>query len=84
MPQFKVSDNVVMVVLPVVREDLGLDGDERAVYELLSNVRPKAASELEEGVTFGRSKLRRILKRLIAMDLAEEVGRGRGLKYRRR
>lgn len=83
-PQFKVSDNVVMVVLPVVREDLGLDGDERAVYELLSNVRPKAASELEEGVTFGRSKLRRILKRLIAMDLAEEVGRGRGLKYRRR
>ena len=83
-PQFKVSDNVVMVVLPVVRKDLGLDGDERAVYELLSNVRPKAASELEEGVTFGRSKLRRILKRLIAMDLAEEVGRGRGLKYRRR
>lgn len=83
-PQFKVSDNVVMVVLPVVREDLGLDGGERAVYELLSNVRPKAASELEEGVTFGRSKLRRILKRLIAMDLAEEVGRGRGLKYRRR
>lgn len=83
-PQFKVSDNVVMVVLPVVREDLGLDGDERAVYELLSNVRPKAASELEESVTFGRSKLRRILKRLIAMDLAEEVGRGRGLKYRRR
>lgn len=83
-PQFKVSDNVVMVVLPVVREDLGLDGDERAVYELLSNVRPKAASELEEGVTFSRSKLRRILKRLIAMDLAEEVGRGRGLKYRRR
>lgn len=83
-PQFKVTDNAVMVVLPVMREDLGLDGDERFVYELLSNVRPKAAGELEEDVAFGRSKLRRILKRLIDMDLVEEVGRGRGLKYRRK
>lgn len=83
-PQFNVTDNVVLVVLPVVREDLGFGDDERAVYELLGKSRAKAAGELEEDVSFGRSKLRRILKELIAKGVVEEVGRGRGLKYRRK
>ena len=42
-----------------------------------------ATGELEKSVSFSRSKLRGILKRLIALGLVETIGAGRGLKYRR-
>lgn len=82
-PQFRVTPEAVLVILPVLREDLGLTGDQSAVYELLSSVRPQAIGELTEKVTFGRTKLGSILKELVEMGLAETEGAGRGLKYRR-
>lgn len=82
-PKFAVTENAVSVILPVIREKADLTGDDLAVYELLSVVRPKAAGELEKEVPFSRSKLNRILKNLAETGLIEEVGKGRGLKYRR-
>lgn len=82
-PTFAVAENSITVTLPFVKEDNGLEGDQRLVYDLLSPVRAMATGELEKSVSFSRSKLRGILKRLIALGLVETIGAGRGLKYRR-
>jgi ATP-dependent DNA helicase RecG len=82
-PRFTVGDNSITVVLPVLKEDLGLTSDQQAVLDLLSPVRAMAISELNEKVPFGRSKLGGILKDLVGQGLVETVGAGRGLKYRK-
>ena len=60
----------------------GLEGDELTVFELLSGVNPQSTSELAAKVTFSRSKLLRILKKLVETGLATVEGTGRGQKYR--
>lgn len=82
-PEFVISENSITVILPLVREDNNLTEDQRLVYDLLSPVRLVPAGELEQHVSFSRSKLTKILKQLISLGLAETSGVGRGLKYRR-
>ena len=82
-PEFVISENSITVILPLVREDNNLTEDQRLVYDLLSPVRLASAGELEQHVSFSRSKLTNILKQLISLGLAETSGVGRGLKYRR-
>ena len=81
-PRFQVSDNAIVVTLPLLMDNPGLKGDELTVFELLSGVRPQSTSELAAKVTFSRSKLLRILKKLVETGLATAEGAGRGQKYR--
>lgn len=82
-PEFVITENSITAILPLVREDNNLTEDQRLVYDLLSPVRLMPAGELEQHVSFSRSKLTNILKQLISLGLAETRGVGRGLKYRR-
>ena len=82
-PAFDVMENSITVTLPLVKEDSGLTGDQRLVYDLLSPARLMATGELMPLVSFSRSKLTGILKHLVARGLVEASGTGRGLKYRR-
>lgn len=82
-PEFVITESSITVILPLVREDNNLTEDQRLVYDLLSPVRLMPAGELEQHVSFSRSKLTNILKQLISLGLAETRGVGRGLKYRR-
>ena len=82
-PAFDVMENSITVTLPLVKEDSGLTGDQRLVYDLLSPARLMATGELMPLVSFSRSKLTGILKHLVARGLVEASGTGRGLMYRR-
>lgn len=82
-PRFDVRENSVTVTLPVLAADLGLTGDQRLVYELLSPVRAQSGGELHAQVSFSRSKLNGILKALVGCGLARTTGAGRGLRYLR-
>ena len=82
-PSFAISENSIMVTLPVLQANLGLAADQRLVYDLLSAVRPMSSGEVAAQVDFGRTKLNRILKELVRTGFATPVGSGRGLKYRR-
>lgn len=82
-PAFDVTENSITITLPLVKEDSGLTGDQRLVYDLLSSARLMATGELMPLVSFSRSKLIGILKHLVARGLVETSGAGRGLKYRR-
>ena len=81
-PRFQVSDNAIVVTLPLLMDNPGLEGDELTVFGLLSGIHPQSTSELAAKVTFSRSKLLRILKKLVEAGLATVEGAGRGQKYR--
>ena len=70
------------VTLPLLMDNPGLEGDELTVFELLSGAHPQSTSELAAKVAFSRSKLLRILKKLVETGLATVEGAGRGQKYR--
>lgn len=78
-PRFDVRENSVTVTLPVLAADLGLTGDQRLVYELLSPVRAQSGGELHAQASFSRSKLNGILRVLVGRGLARTTGAGRGL-----
>lgn len=82
-PEFVISENSIVVVLPLLKEDRGLTEDQQLVYDLLGPARLMPAGELDRHVSFSRSKLTGILKQLISLGLVETSGTGRGLKYRR-
>lgn len=82
-PEFVISENSIVVVLPLLKEDRGLTEDQQLVYDLLGPARLMSAGELDRHVSFSRSKLTGILKQLISLGLVETSGASRGLKYRR-
>lgn len=82
-PQFRITQNTVTVILPVLKDELGLTRDQQQVFDLLSSAYALSMGELSAHVEFGRSKLTKIVKDLIAQGVVKSEGTGRGTKYRR-
>ena len=83
-PAFEVTENIIKVTLPLLRENMDLTQDELAVYSVLSKNINKPISEImaSPGIEFGKSKVTEILKRLASKKLVDIEGTGRGTKYR--
>ena len=83
-PAFEVTENIIKVTLPLLRENMDLTQDELAVYSVLSKNINKPISEImaSSGIEFGKSKVTEILKRLASKKLVDIEGTGRGTKYR--
>lgn len=83
-PEFKVSENTIQIVLPIVEENLNLTDDEKAVYKALSRTMLKPISEITPYVAFGKSKVSQLLKEMSEKGVVKIEGRGRGTKYIRK
>ena len=83
-PKFDVLDNTITVVLPVIREDLGLTDDEMIIYKTLSRNIAKSISEImaDKAIVFGKSKVKDLLKTMSKKNIIRIEGSGRGTKYR--
>ena len=83
-PAFEVTENIIKVTLPLLRENMDLTQDELAVYSVLSKNINKPISEIMASpvIEFGKSKVTEILKRLASKKLVDIEGTGRGTKYR--
>lgn len=81
-PAFEVTENSIKVVLPVFETELGLGEDERKVYELLSKTMARSIGDLMPYVSFGKTKLTKILKHMAEEGIVRIEGSGRGTKYR--
>ena len=83
-PQFVVHDNLITVVLPVITEDLGLSTDEMVVYKTLSKNIDKSISEImsDQSISFGKSKVKDLLKTMSKKNIVKIEGSGRGTRYR--
>ena len=82
LPEFVVSENTITIVLPVLENALNLTEDERVIYKILSKTMPKPISEIEPYVSFGKSKITKILKEMVKKGVVIIEGKGRGTKYR--
>ena len=85
-PAFEVTENIIKVTLPLLRENMDLTQDELAVYSVLSKNINKPISEImaSPGIEFGKSKVTEILKRLASKKFVDIEGNGRGTKYRKK
>jgi len=81
-PKFEVTENVIKITLPVVKDKSGLTDDEAIVFAALSSSQPKSISEIIPETGFGRSKVRKILNDLTEQGIAAMEGSQRGTKYR--
>lgn len=81
-PVFEVHENSIKVILPAA-DAFELTSDEAEVYRELGKTAPKSIGEITERVSFGRSKVAAILKRLVDKHYITIQGNGRGTKYKR-
>lgn len=81
-PAFEVYENSIKVILPV-SDAFELTRDEAEVYKELGIIASKSIGEITERVSFGRSKVAAILKRLADKHYIIIQGNGRGTKYKR-
>jgi len=81
-PEFIISDTTIKIVLPVLKSELKLTGDEQEIYDVLSKHISKSISEIIEKTSFSRSKVRGVLNELVDRNIVEVEGRQRGTKYK--
>ena len=80
-PDFEVSENAILIVLPILEKNLSLTEDERIVYKNLSRTVLKPISEIAPYVPFGKSKTAQLLKKMEQKGVIMIEGKGRGTKY---
>ena len=83
-PVFEVTDNTIVVILPVIKEGLDLTDDERIVYDILSKTMARPISDImaSSNIQFGKSKVSELLKSMEKKGMVSIEGNGRGTKYR--
>lgn len=80
-PQFHITDNVISVILPVLRNTYEVNTDERQIIDALKMRAPLASSEIAEYTGFSKAKTIRQLNSLIEKGYVDCRGKGRGTKY---
>lgn len=80
-PKFRISDNVISVVLPTLKNNFEVTTDEAKVVDCLQNGAQLASSEVSKSTGFGKAKTIRLLNALIEKDYVKCIGNGRGTKY---
>ena len=80
-PEFEVSENAIKIVLPVFEKNVDLTEDERMIYKLLSKNMLKPMSEIAPYVSFGKSKITKLLKAMKQKGVIKIEGKGRATKY---
>ena len=81
-PSFEVSENAIQIVLPIYEENANLTEDEKVVYKLLSKNMLKSMSEIAPYISFGKSKITKLLKDMEQKGVITIEGKGKGTKYR--
>lgn len=80
-PKFSVYDSSIKIILPVVEKDLSaLSLEEKEIYDIVCKGQ-KTTSQILENVSFGKTKLIRILNQLIDKSYISKEGSGRTTKY---
>ncbi len=81
-PEFKIFENSIVVILPLVSSSLnGFDTDEQTVYLFLSKGSPATRLEIEDATGFGKAKVIRTLNQLIEKNAVAKSGIGRSTRY---
>lgn len=80
-PVFHVTKNTIQIILPIYNANYTMQADEETLYNLLSKKGDMSISEILPEVSFGRSKVRQLLKSMEKEGIVKIYGRGKGTKY---
>lgn len=79
-PVFKISENAIIVVLPVLEQNCNLNNDEARIFNLLQK-KEMSSSAIAEQTGFGKNKVLTIVKKLSEKGYVVSLGKGRGIRY---
>lgn len=80
-PSFRVSDGLIEVKLPVIDAPKGLGPDELSVLRALQDDGVSTRQGIERRTNFSRSKVGRILRKLVDRGLVHSTGAARSTLY---
>lgn len=80
-PIFNVSSNTIQIILPIYNSSYVMQKDEEAVYKVLSKTKNMSISEILPNVSYGRTKVKELLKKMEKEGIVKIEGRGKGTKY---
>lgn len=80
-PLFKIFENSIQIILPVIAQTDHLSEDLQQVYHVIEHYQ-QPSSEIVEKTGFGKNKVLNLLEELIDKGYAEKIGNGRGTKYK--
>ena len=80
-PEFGIFENSITLTLPTTDAVISLDSQEEEIEGLLKPNKIMTRGEIEAASGMERTKVIRILNRLIENRIVERIGTGRGTKY---
>jgi len=80
-PEFKIFDNSVMVVLPILKSRYEVTSMEKQIIKLLENGMILSSKEIAEELQFTKATTVRNLNELIDKGYIKKHGKGRATKY---
>lgn len=80
-PRFSVTEGSIRVILPVLDAKPALDRDEEKVLSVFSSGVLLSSGQVVALTGFGKDKVLRVLKGLVAKGLVSVQGSGRGTRY---
>lgn len=80
-PEFKVYDNSITIVLPVISYGVDLTDEEKIIVNLLNNNMKLSRNQIESEVKFSKDKTIRVLNALIDKNIILKSGKARGVRY---
>lgn len=80
-PEYKVFENSITIVLPVISSNNVLSEDERMVIQSLQGNLKISRIEIEHQTNFSRDKSIRVLNMLLEKNIIAKSGSGRATKY---
>ena len=80
-PQFNITENVISVILPVLKTTYDVTEDEAKIISVLKGAYQLSSSEISKSSGFSRAKTIRLLNMLTEKNFVKCTGKGRGTKY---
>lgn len=80
-PRFEFLDNFINVILPLIRDDINFNNDEKAILNTLKYSKALSSSEIAALTKISKTKVVGICNMLCNRNIINKIGTGRGTKY---
>lgn len=80
-PKFQVSDNAIVVILPLLEADIAVNEDEERIMLLLQKYNTMSSSDIVGISGYNKAKVIRMLNSLLEKNKIKKSGVGRGTRY---
>lgn len=80
-PVYRIFENSILVILPILDVDLDLNDDEKMIVTYLRGNKALTRVQLDQLTGFNKAKTVRILNQLLKRNIIRKTGKGKVTKY---